>query len=102
VSPQRDARHLGSLVYVTLPSRTVLASWLSYLIAGQANVVIAVGLASMDVRLPLLIAVAVTRPHLFDVDQVLQPGIGRRDSDDNALTCANVLPRNVPRPMNIL
>jgi signal transduction histidine kinase len=59
-----------SLIAAILPL-TVLASWLSYLIIGQADVVIAVGFASMYVLLPLLIAVAVARPHLFDVDQVL-------------------------------
>jgi signal transduction histidine kinase len=59
-----------SLIAAILPV-TVLGSWLSYLIVGQANVVIAVGFTSMYVLLPLLIAVAVTRPHLFDVDQVL-------------------------------
>ena len=59
-----------ALVAMILPI-TLLASWLSYLIAGQADAVIAVGFALMYVAVPLVIAVAVARPQVFDVDLVL-------------------------------
>jgi signal transduction histidine kinase len=59
-----------SLVAAILPA-TLLGSWLSYLVAGSADVTLAVGFATMYLAVPLVIAVAVARPHLFDVDLVL-------------------------------
>jgi signal transduction histidine kinase len=59
-----------SLVAAILPA-TLLGSWLSYLVAGQADITLAVGFAAMYLAVPLVIAVAVARPHLFDVDLVL-------------------------------
>lgn len=69
---ERDRRQWRWLALVAsiLPV-TLLGSWLSYLVVGQADVVIAVGFAVMYVMVPVVIAVAVTRPHLFDVDLVL-------------------------------
>jgi signal transduction histidine kinase len=59
-----------SLVAAILPA-TLLGSWLSYLVAGPTDVTLAVGFAAMYLAVPLVIAVAVARPHLFDVDLVL-------------------------------
>jgi signal transduction histidine kinase len=59
-----------SLVAAILPA-TLLGSWLSYLVAGQGDITLAVGFAAMYLAVPLVIAVAVARPHLFDVDLVL-------------------------------
>jgi signal transduction histidine kinase len=59
-----------SLVAALLPL-TLLATWVSYLVAGNADVVLVVGLASIYLALPTLIAVAVLRPELFDVDRVI-------------------------------
>ena len=59
-----------SLVAALLPV-TLLATWLSYVVAGNADVVLVIGLASIYLALPTLIAVAVLKPDLFDVDRVI-------------------------------
>jgi hypothetical protein len=50
---------------------TLLASWVSYLLVGNADVVLAVGFAVAYVAVPTVVAVAVLRPDLFDVERVL-------------------------------
>ncbi len=59
-----------ALAAAILPA-TLLATWLSYAVAGQADVVLAVGFAAMYLAVPVVIALAVLRPDLFDVDRVL-------------------------------
>jgi signal transduction histidine kinase len=59
-----------SLVAALLPV-TLLATWVSYAVAGNADVVLVVGFVSIYLALPTLIAVAVLRPELFDVDRVI-------------------------------
>jgi signal transduction histidine kinase len=67
---ERRQWHWLSLVAAILPA-TLLGSWLSYLVAGQGDITLAVGFAAMYLAVPLVIALAVARPHLFDVDLVL-------------------------------
>ena len=50
---------------------TVLATWASVAITGDGSVVLAIGLGLIYVSLPLLMAIAVVRPDLFDVDRVI-------------------------------
>ena len=50
---------------------TLLATWVSYALLGNAEVVLAVGLTLTYLALPTLIAVAICRPGLFDVDRAL-------------------------------
>ncbi len=50
---------------------TLLASWASYLLVGNADVVLAVGFAAAYLAVPTVVAVAVLRPDLFDVERVL-------------------------------
>jgi signal transduction histidine kinase len=57
---------VGALLPVTL-----LSTWFSYAVIGNAEVVLAVGLAAMYLAVPTVIALAVVRPKLFDVDRVL-------------------------------
>lgn len=59
-----------SLVAALLPV-TLLATWVSYVVAGNADVVLVIGLTSIYLALPTLIAVAVLKPDLFDVDRVI-------------------------------
>ncbi len=50
---------------------TLLGTWLSYALVGNAGVVLAIGLTLTYLALPTLIAVAICRPDLFDVDRAL-------------------------------
>ena len=50
---------------------TLLGTWLSYALVGNAEVVLAIGLTLTYLALPTLIAVAICRPDLFDVDRAL-------------------------------
>ncbi len=59
-----------SLVAALLPV-TLLATWLSYAVTGNADVVLVVGFTSIYLALPTLVAVAVLKPQLFDVDRVI-------------------------------
>ncbi len=56
----------AALVWLTL-----LATWASYLVTGNADVVLVIGLGATYTVLPLLIATAVVRPDLFDPDRLL-------------------------------
>jgi signal transduction histidine kinase len=68
-SRRRQFRWL-SLGAALLPL-TLLGTWSSYAISGNADVVLAVGLTTIYLALPIVIAVAVVRPDLFDVDRVI-------------------------------
>ena len=50
---------------------TLLGTWLSYALIGNADVVLGVGLTVTYIALPTLVAVAICRPDLFDVDCAL-------------------------------
>jgi signal transduction histidine kinase len=50
---------------------TLLGTWLSYALFGSADIVLVVGFTVMFLVLPVLIAVAVVRPDVFDVDRVI-------------------------------
>ena len=50
---------------------TMLATWASYVLTGNADLVLVVGLGTTYTLLPLLIATAVVRPDLFDPDRLL-------------------------------
>lgn len=50
---------------------TLLGTWLSYALIGNAEVVLGIGLTLTYLALPTLIAVAICRPDLFDVDRAL-------------------------------
>jgi signal transduction histidine kinase len=50
---------------------TLLAAWASYVLLGRADVVLAVGLVGMYLAVPTVIAIAILRPDLFEVDRVL-------------------------------
>ena len=56
----------GALLPVTL-----LATWVSYAAFGNADVVLVLGLTTMYLAVPIVIAVALLRPDLFDVERVL-------------------------------
>jgi signal transduction histidine kinase len=56
----------GALLPVTL-----VLTWVSYAAIGNADVVLAIGLTAMYLAVPIVIAVALLRPDLFDVDRVL-------------------------------
>jgi signal transduction histidine kinase len=55
----------------TLLPVTLLGTWVSYALFGNADVVLAVGFAAMFLMIPVVIAVAEVRPDLFDVDRVI-------------------------------
>jgi hypothetical protein len=74
MSPTRPAvdqvgRYPAALADLDAPV-TLLASWASYLLVGNADVVLAVGFAAAYVAVPTVV-VAVLRPDLFDVERVL-------------------------------
>jgi signal transduction histidine kinase len=50
---------------------TLVAGWLSYVVAGNADIVLLVGVTAILLSLPVVIALAVVRPDVFDVDRVL-------------------------------
>jgi signal transduction histidine kinase len=50
---------------------TLVASWLSYVLAGNATIVLLVGVTAILLSLPVVIALAVIRPDIFDVDRVI-------------------------------
>jgi signal transduction histidine kinase len=50
---------------------TLLSTWVSYAVFGNADVVLAIGFTAMYLAVPTVIALAVLRPDLFDVDRVL-------------------------------
>jgi len=50
---------------------TLLGTWLSYGLIGNAEAVLGIGLTLTYLALPTLVAVAICRPDLFDVDRAL-------------------------------
>ena len=66
---RRQLRWL-SLGAVLLPM-TLLGTWLSYALVGNADVVLVIGLTISYLAVPTLIAVAICRPDLLDVDRAL-------------------------------
>ena len=50
---------------------TLLAGWASYLLFGQADVVLLIGFGTTYLAVPAVVAIAVLRPELFDVERVL-------------------------------
>ncbi len=56
---------------------TVLGTWISYALVGNADAVLAIGLGLAYLALPTLIAVAVRRPDLFDPDRALVATVTR-------------------------
>ena len=73
---------------------TLLAAWLSYALIGNADVVLATGLTLAYLAVPLLVAVAICRPDLFDVDRALVAAVTRSILAAGLLTiftAANVL-----------
>ncbi len=75
VGQRRQYRWL-SLAACLLPV-TILGTWLSYALIGSADVVLAIGLTVTYLVMPVLIAVAVRRPDLFDADQALVATVTR-------------------------
>jgi signal transduction histidine kinase len=67
--PRRQFRWLA--LGATVLPLTLLGTWLSYTLFGNADIVLVVGLTVMFLVLPVVIAVAVVRPDLFDVDRVI-------------------------------
>ena len=75
--PERRRQYrLLSLGAALLPA-TLLATWLSVFLLGNAEVVLAVGLASVYLSLPALIAIAICRPDLLDVDRAVVATVTR-------------------------
>jgi signal transduction histidine kinase len=56
---------------------TLLGTWTSYALIGNADVVLVLGLSATYLALPALIGVAVCRPDLFDADRVLVDTVSR-------------------------
>jgi hypothetical protein len=70
-----DDRRRGQLRWLALAGAllpvTLVSTWVSYAAIGNADVVLAIGLTAMYLAVPIVIAVALVRPDLFDVDRVL-------------------------------
>ena len=56
---------------------TILGTWISYALVGNADAVLAIGLGLAYLALPALVAVALRRPDLFDPDQALVATVTR-------------------------
>jgi signal transduction histidine kinase len=70
-----DDRRRGQFRWLALAGAllpvTLVSTWVSYAAIGNADVVLAIGLTAMYLAVPIVIAVALVRPDLFDVDRVL-------------------------------
>ncbi len=75
--PERRRQYRLLALGAALLPATLLATWLSVLLLGNAEVVLAVGLTSVYLALPALIAIAVCRPGLLDVDRAVVATVAR-------------------------
>ena len=75
--PGRRRQYRWMSLAATLLPITILGSWISYALVGNADAVLAIGLTLTYLALPTLIAVAVRRPDLFDADRALVATVTR-------------------------
>lgn len=72
---RRQIRWLG-LAAACLPA-TLLLCWASYLVFGNADPLVVVGLLATYLAIPAVVTVSLVRPNLFDVDRVISTAAAR-------------------------